>query len=926
VVKADAPRDSILIVDDDPQARCMLSTALEPERYRLDLVGSGTEAVERVRHGTYSAVLLDIQLPDLNGLAVLTQVYELDPKLPVVLLSGRTTVETLIGALNLGAFAYLNKPFDLDELRGTMHRAVAARALTAKTDQMEAALRDSEERFRSVVESTPDAIVLADHQGTIVSLNKSAQRIFGYLEEEILGRPLTLLMPARYREAHQKGVERSRAGGGGRLIGKTIELHGLRKDGSEFPLELSLATWKTASGTFYSGIIRDITERKLLENRQAAQLAISVVLSEAGSLEEAAPRLLQAICRTMGWEFGAIWLLDPHAQVLRCRTLWHVPSVEIEAFKAETLAVAFPPGVGLPGRVWAGGEPVWIPDVLLDANFPREPIAVKAGLHAAFAFPIRGGAGVVGVVECFSREIRQPDNDALQMMADVGIKIGQFIERKRTEGALRESEERFRQIAENIRDVFWMTDPGKQQMVYISPAYEEVWGRTCKSLYAEPRSWLDAIHPEDRGRVLEAALTKQATGEYDEEYRIMQPDGSVRWVQDRAFPIRDDSGTVYRITGLAEDITERKQAQAALRSAYQKIQDILASLPAAVLILNEKLEVLYANPLAERYFGSAESTLVGHPLSHALPWTAFNWNLLTEAFIAARGRSQTRPPDNEFEIGGRTYQYRLFPVSLSEGEAQQLGIAVWDITEQKLLHEQLIQTEKLASLGTLVSGMAHEINNPVQGILGMAELIQEESDPMTIREYAKDITAYSRHVATVVRDFACYARPSARDEETPIDLRERMAEAVKMVRRGHQFGHVEVVTEFHPVPAIQARRTEIDQVFVNLTSNALQAMDGKGRLTLATRLEGKMVAAWVTDTGCGIPKSLQSKIFDPFFTTKDPGKGTGLGLSVVYKLVTKYGGSIAMESEEGKGTTFIIRFPWQPEQAAHSPQGGTTWN
>jgi PAS domain S-box-containing protein len=889
VAKADAPRNSILIVDDDPQARRTLSAALEPEPYQLDLVSSGTEAVERVRHSTYSAVLLDIQLPDLNGLTVMTQLYELDPKLPVVLLSGQTAAETLIGALNLGAFAYVNKPFDLDELRGTMHRAVAARALTAKADQMEAALRDSEERFRSVVESTPDAIILADHRGMIISLNKSAQLIFGYLEEEILGRPLTLLMPARYREAHQKGIERSRAGGGSRLIGKTIELHGLRKDGSEFPLELSLATWKTASGTFYSGIIRDITERKQAEAElERLSRRHELILDSAGEgiygldLQGNTTFVNQAAARMLGWEASSL-IGQPMHEILHHSKPGGAPYPREEC----PIYAAFKDG-----QTYAVDHEVfWRKD---GTAFPVEYVST----------PLRERGDLVGAVVVFK----------------------DIAERKQAEEALRQSEERFRQVTENIKEVFWMTEPDKNRMLYVSPAYEDVWGRTCESLYAEPRSWLDAIHQEDRERVLEAALTRQGTGEYDEEYRIVQPDGSVRWIQDRAFPIRDDSGAVYRITGLAEDITERKQAQAALRSAYQKIQDILASLPAAILILNEKLEVLYANPLAERYFGPAESTLVGYPLSRALPWTAFDWNLLTEVFIAARGRGQTRPPDNEFEIGDRIYQYRLFPVALSESEAQQLGIAIWDITEQKLLNEQLIQTEKLASLGTLVSGMAHEINNPVQGILGMAELIQEEGDLMKIKEYAKDITAYSKHVATVVRDFACYARPSARDEETPIDLRERMAEAVKMVRRGHQFGHVEVVTEFHPVPAIRARRTEIDQVFVNLTSNALQAMDGRGRLTLATRLEGRMVAAWVADTGCGIPKNLQSKIFDPFFTTKDPGEGTGLGLSVVYKLVTKYGGSIAVESEEGKGATFVVRFPWQPEEAAHSPQGGTTWN
>jgi PAS domain S-box-containing protein len=129
--------------------------------------------------------------------------------------------------------------------------------------------------------------------------------------------------------------------------------------------------------------------------------------------------------------------------------------------------------------------------------------------------------------------------------------------RKLAEEALRESEERFRQVTENIREVFWLAVLDKSRILYVSPGYEEIWGRSCASLYDAPQSWLEAVHPEDRHRVREAVLAKQMAGTYDEEYRIVRPDGSVRWIRDRAFPIRDEAGTVYRLAGIAEDITER---------------------------------------------------------------------------------------------------------------------------------------------------------------------------------------------------------------------------------------------------------------------------------------------------------------------------------------------------------------------------------
>ena len=265
--------------------------------------------------------------------------------------------------------------------------------------------------------------------------------------------------------------------------------------------------------------------------------------------------------------------------------------------------------------------------------------------------------------------------------------------------------------------------------------------------------------------------------------------------------------------------------------------------------------------------------------------------------------------ERECEVGARIYRYRFFPVPSSERSHAQFGIVLWDITEEKQFQSQLIQAEKLSSLGTMVSGMAHEINNPAQAILSMAELIQEEEDPGKVKEFASDIVGYARHVSNVVRDFASYARSTGHDDETEIDVAERLMEAVKMVRRGPHFGYVDVVTHFDASAFLRARKGEIDQVFVNLISNAAQAMDGAGRLTLTTAQEQGWIDVTISDNGPGIPASALPKIFDPFFTTKAPGKGTGLGLSIVRQIVTKHHGTIAVNSTEGTGTSFHLRFP-----------------
>lgn len=299
--------------------------------------------------------------------------------------------------------------------------------------QTEASREHYEITLRSVVQSAADAIVLADGEGHILSWNKAATSVFGYREREVLGKPLTMLMPERYRAAHQRELDDWRATGESKLAGRTIELQGLRKNGEEFPSELSLASWKAKDEIHFSGFIRDISVRKREENHLAAQYAVTRALAESVTIAEAAPRILHAVCETVGWEVGAIWIVDADAKALRCDNIWHMPSVHVEQFESATRERSFPPGIGLPGRVWSSGKPSWITDVTQDSNFPRIAIARSVGLHGAFAFPVLSGSEITGVIEFFSRQVRKPDEHLLLMMGALGSQIGLFLSRKRVE-------------------------------------------------------------------------------------------------------------------------------------------------------------------------------------------------------------------------------------------------------------------------------------------------------------------------------------------------------------------------------------------------------------------------------------------------------------------------------------------------------------
>src|SRR5262249_34344925 len=190
----------------------------------------------------------------------------------------------------------------------------------------------------------------------------------------------------------------------------------------------------------FVGAAIDITERKQAEQRLIVQHAVTQMLATAATLEEVTPKILQTVCELLSWDVGVLWRVDREAGVLRSVEVWHDESVEVPQFEAISHQHTFMPGVGLPGRVWSSHEPAYIPDVVHDTNFLRAPIAAREGLHAAFGFPILLGADVLGVIEFFSHEIRQPDQELLDMMATLGSQIGQFIERKRAEEAFRSAQ------------------------------------------------------------------------------------------------------------------------------------------------------------------------------------------------------------------------------------------------------------------------------------------------------------------------------------------------------------------------------------------------------------------------------------------------------------------------------------------------------
>ncbi len=255
----------ILIVDDDPDIVLSLQDLLISEGYLVRVATTGQMGWNCLKEEAIDTVLLDICLPDTDGLMMLADLTQSFPGLPVIILSGLPTLDQVTGPLDQqGAFAHLKKPIDRGQIKTNVRLAVKAHALALQMKRTQQALVDSELRFQAIFQTANDAIVLADAQGRITGWNRAAQSMFGYSEAEVFGQPLTLLMPSRYREAHVQGLRRVSQTKETKVIGKTVTLHGLRKNGEEFPIELSLNAWATGTHPSYSGFIRDRSEQKTL--------------------------------------------------------------------------------------------------------------------------------------------------------------------------------------------------------------------------------------------------------------------------------------------------------------------------------------------------------------------------------------------------------------------------------------------------------------------------------------------------------------------------------------------------------------------------------------------------------------------------------------------------------------------------------------
>jgi two-component system NtrC family sensor kinase len=474
----------------------------------------------------------------------------------------------------------------------------------------------------------------------------------------------------------------------------------------------------------------------------------------------------------------------------------------------------------------------------------------------------------------------------------------------------REAERRYRELFDSIQEgLFFATPDGR--FLDVNDAMVRMLGYDARDelLRADvgPHLYPAAAARE---RFLQALAERGVLRNYEETLR--RKDGTLLHTLQNITAVRDSHGNIAQIRGLMLDVTEQKTFQSQLQRERDFNQKILNTTQSMILVLDTAGLISYAN---RRCFeaGYREDELIGHRL---VEWVEPSHRSDFEAALETTAHGQ-QVENLELRVRRSDASMGHFSISLSPMRDEQntvnsVVVVMTDITDAALLHAKLAHSEKMATIGRLVSGVAHEVNNPLAAILGFTDLLLENPQvPQNAREDLQIILQETQRTKDIVQDLLSFARQRPVQREL-VQVNSVLRQTIKL--RSYDFAShgVEVVEEFDEKlsPALGDSQ-QLQQVFLNILNNAYDAVQEsgqRGRIAIRTQFRGESIEVTVTDNGTGIADP--ERIFDPFYTTKQAGKGTGLGLSICYGIVRAHGGEIlCWNNSDQRGSTFVVRVP-----------------
>ena len=534
--------------------------------------------------------------------------------------------------------------------------------------------------------------------------------------------------------------------------------------------------------------------------------------------------------------------------------------------------------------------------------------------------------------------------------ADMAVALqklqNEVSERNHVEKSLRESEMRYRLLADNVRDVIWTRDMNLR-LTYISPSVMEQQGYTAEeAMVRTPEETWTPDSLELVGKVLTEELEvekqekKNLWRSLTLEVEVKCKDGSTIWTEAKMSFLRDQKGHPTGIIGVTRDISERKHAEEALRESEEKYRTVLEANPDPVVVYDIEGKVTYFNPAFTRVFGWTLAERLGNKMDIFVPAEAWREaKMMIEKVLAGERFSSIETL--RYNKKGETIPVSVSGAIYKDKNGHPIGsvINLRDISHQKKLETQLKQAQKMEAIGTLAGGIAHDFNNILSSVIGYTELALDNEKRGSFQyNNLQEVLSAGNRAKDLVKQILTFSR-QADQKQKPIQVKPLVKEALRMLRASIP-STVEIEQYVQSDALVMGDPTQIHQILMNLCTNAAHAMEDKGGLLTVSLLDAELdsdfisrhpdlkpgphIKLTVTDTGHGISPDVMEKIFDPFFTTKEKGKGTGLGLSVVHGIVLSHGGDIYLYSEPGKGSTFEVCLPviesrFKPKERAERP-------
>jgi PAS domain S-box-containing protein len=774
--------------------------------------------------------------------------------------------------------------------------------LTSVSRRTEAELRATEGRYRHLFEHHPHPMWIFDRVTLqFVEVNDSAVRVYGYSRSEFLAMKITDIRPPEDIPQLEANLADNREPWA-RSRGWRHRL----KSGDIINVEIASYLFTSEGRDVELIAAVDVTDRTRAEAALAERTGIMTLTADIGvalnlphDLRGCLRRSAEAIVAQLDAIASQIWTCEPSTGAL-----------ELQAHAGDSLAL----------------DEASLADCARDRQ--------QRFVNRMAICPLLVGPRTVGVlVVARPRQLSETLKTSLGSVADL-LALG--IERHWADEARRTSDQRFQLIANTITQAFWIADPGLQKLVYVSPAYETIWGRPLQTLYDDPRSFLDAVHLDDRENFIKHLTIIEAGAPASHEYRIVRPDGEIRWVWNRGYPVHAaGGGALSQYVGIMHDITERKQAEIALQHAEQRMRFALEAAHVGVWETNLATGEAYWSETCERMHGLAPGTFgrsldafVAIPREEDRPKVAAAIERAIREHKDAELEYHVVWPDGTVRHISTFGRFSYTPAGEPVTGA---GVSV-DVTDRRSLEEQLRQSQKMEAIGQLAGGVAHDFNNLLTAIQGFAGLLAEtlgDSDPR--REDVAEIQRAAERAAGLTRQLLAFSRKQILSVRV-LHVGDVIGDLSPMLRRLLGEG-IDLRTTVGDRRLVKADPGQLQQVIMNLAVNARDAMPTGGKLTLETAdvvldarfarshpsvVPGPHVMIAVTDTGCGMDVETQKKIFEPFFTTKPKDRGTGLGLATVYGIVKQSGGSIWVASEVGRGTTFEVYLPCTQDVVAEA--------